>query len=217
MIDAAPYLRQLLPGIEIDAIVGQQLYQVLAQAPRLRKEGVVGNRLILELGTNGGYSPTQLTTLLHELGPMRRIVLVNAHVDRPWEQEVNQTIATVAKSYPNVTVVDWYRLGYLHPSYFYPDGIHLNPVGARWFAGILAQAIRMPTPQQTAPPASAAATRQGRVEEAASRSRHVTVGAGSAGGATGGSAHAGARGTLVSASTGRSADGAVRVGPRGGA
>jgi peptidoglycan/LPS O-acetylase OafA/YrhL len=146
MIDAAPYLRQLLPGIEIDAVVGQQLYEVQAQVPRLRAEGAIGNRLILELGTNGGYSPAQLVSLLRSLGPMRRIVLVNVHVDRPWEQEVNQTIATVAKTYPHVSVVDWYRLGAEHPSYFYPDGIHLDPVGARYFAGLLAHAVEVPPP-----------------------------------------------------------------------
>lgn len=144
MIDATPYLRQLLPGIEIDAQVGQQLYQVQGQVPKLRTEGAVGDRLILELGTNGAYSPAQLVDLLRSLGPMRRIVLVNVRVDRPWEQEVNQTIATVAKTYPNVTVVDWHALGAAHPGYFYPDGIHLDPVGARYFASLLARAVEVP-------------------------------------------------------------------------
>ena len=62
MVDAAPYLQQLLPGIAIDAQVGQQLYQVQAAVPQLKAEGVVGNRLILELGTNGPYSAAQLQT-----------------------------------------------------------------------------------------------------------------------------------------------------------
>ena len=56
MIDAAPYLRQLLPGITIDAIEGQQLYELADEAPKLRAEDAVGNRLILELGTNGPFS-----------------------------------------------------------------------------------------------------------------------------------------------------------------
>jgi hypothetical protein len=53
MIDAAPYLRQLLPGIAIDAVVGQQLHQVQADVAKLREEKVIGYRLVLELGTNG--------------------------------------------------------------------------------------------------------------------------------------------------------------------
>ena len=108
MVDAAPYLKEMLPGIVVDAQVGQQLYQVQAEVPQLKSAGDIGDRLILELGTNGYYSVTQLDNLLTSLGPMTKIVLVNTRVPQPWEQPVNQTIATVAQSHPNVTLVDWY-------------------------------------------------------------------------------------------------------------
>jgi peptidoglycan/LPS O-acetylase OafA/YrhL len=144
MIDATPYLRKLLPGITIDAIEGQQLYQVADEAPRLRREGAIGDRLILELGTNGPYSSTQLVDLLRSLGPLQRIVLVNANVDRPWEQQLNQAIAAVAASYPDTSVVNWFALGNAHPDDFYPDDVHLDPQGARYYAGLLAAAIEHP-------------------------------------------------------------------------
>jgi peptidoglycan/LPS O-acetylase OafA/YrhL len=154
MIDAAPYLRQLLPGIAIDAIEGQQLSQVQAAVAKLREQGVIGDRLILELGTNGPYTQTALNNLIRSFGPMQKIVLVNSWVSRPWEQFVNQTIAAIAKQHKNVTVVDWFTLGRTHPSDFYPDGIHLNPVGARYYAGLIATAIALPakTPTSTGPP-----------------------------------------------------------------
>src|SRR5487761_394276 len=157
MIDAAPYLRQLLPGIAIDAIEGQQLYQVQAAVPKLREQRVIGDRLILELGTNGPYSPAALNNLISSFGPMRRVVLVNSFVPRPWEQFVNQTIAAVARQHANITVVNWFALGAKHPSYFYPDGIHLNPVGARYYASLIAAAIAMPV--ASAPKASAGLTK----------------------------------------------------------
>jgi peptidoglycan/LPS O-acetylase OafA/YrhL len=144
MIDAAPYLRQLLPGIAIDAIEGQQLYQVQAAVAKLREQKVIGDRLILELGTNGPYSKIALNNLIRSFGPMRKIVLVNSYVSRPWEQLVNQTIAAVAKLHPNVTVVNWFALGPRHPGFFYPDGIHLNPTGAHYYAGLIAAAIQVP-------------------------------------------------------------------------
>jgi peptidoglycan/LPS O-acetylase OafA/YrhL len=147
MIDAAPYLRQLLPGIAIDAIEGQQLYEVAAEAPKLRAEGAIGNRLILELGTNGPFSTAQLVSLLRSLGPLRRIVLVNVCVARPWEQEVNQTIAAVASTYPGASMVNWFALGTAHPNDFYPDDVHLNPQGARYYAGLLTTAIESPAPR----------------------------------------------------------------------
>ncbi len=148
MVDAAPYLEASLPGIAIDAQVGQQLYQVQAAVPQLKSEGAVGNRLIIELGTNGPFTSQQLTSLLDSFPPMQRIVLVNTRVPRPWQQEVNQTITTVAASYPNTVVVDWYDDSAPYPQYFYPDGVHLVPAGAQYYASLLVQALEAPVPHR---------------------------------------------------------------------
>lgn len=144
MVDAAPYLQQLLPGIAIDAQVGQQLDQVQGEVAQLKSEGAVGNRLILELGTNGPYSAAQLEALVNSFGPMQRIILVNTRVPRPWQQQVNDTIASVAQTYPNATVVNWYADSAPYPQYFYPDGVHLDPAGAKYYATLLAQAVEAP-------------------------------------------------------------------------
>jgi peptidoglycan/LPS O-acetylase OafA/YrhL len=146
MVDAVPYLRQMLPGIAFDAQVGQQLYQVQDAVAQLKQEGIVGNRLILELGTNGPYSVQQMEQLINSLGPMRKIVLVNTRVPRPWQQQVNETIAAVAQAYPQAIVVNWYADSATHPSYFYPDGVHLDPPGAQYYASLLAQAVKTPPP-----------------------------------------------------------------------
>ncbi|MGH9088055.1 MAG: acyltransferase family protein [Acidimicrobiales bacterium] len=144
MVDAAPYLQQSLSGIVVDAKVGQQLYQLLGQVQQLKSEGDIGTRLILELGTNGYYSPTQLESLLNALGPMKQIVLVNTRETRPWEQGVNQTIAQVAHSYPNTTMVDWYDASANYPQYFEPDGVHLDGTGAKYYASLVVQALDPP-------------------------------------------------------------------------
>jgi peptidoglycan/LPS O-acetylase OafA/YrhL len=161
MIDADPYLQQLLPGIVVDAHVGLQLTQVAADVGQLKTQGDVGTRLVLELGTNGYYSPTQLVALLNALGPMRRIVLVNTREARPWEQGVNQTITQVAGSYPDAMVVDWYAASANDPQYFEPDGVHLTPTGARAYASLIAQAVGLPFPPPsttTVPAATPAAS-----------------------------------------------------------
>jgi hypothetical protein len=146
MVDAAPYLQSMLPGISIDAQVGQQLYQVQNAVSQLRAEGAVGNRLILELGTNGPYSAAQLEDLLNSLGPSERIVLVNTHVPKPWQQEVNDTIASVAKSYPDAVVVDWNAASANCSQCLYPDGVHLDPYGAKLYATLITQALQAPPP-----------------------------------------------------------------------
>jgi peptidoglycan/LPS O-acetylase OafA/YrhL len=147
MVDAAPYLQQSLPGIALDAQIGQQLYQVQNQVAQLKAEGAVGNRLILELGANGPYSTAQLSSLLDALGPMQRTVLVNARVPLPWQAEVNQTIATVAASRPNTVLVDWYDDSAPYPQYFYPDGVHLDPAGAKYYSSLLVQALNERLPR----------------------------------------------------------------------
>jgi hypothetical protein len=149
MIDAAPYLQQMLPGIDIDAKVGQQLVQVLTTVPTLKADGDVGNRLIIELGTNGPYTPTQLRTLLNSLGPMQKIVLVNTRVPRSWQTQVNQVIATVAAGYPNVTLLNWNVDSASHPTWFYTDGVHLKPTGAKQLATLMVQALNAPLPKAT--------------------------------------------------------------------
>jgi peptidoglycan/LPS O-acetylase OafA/YrhL len=147
MVDAAPYLQSSLPGIVIDAQVGLQLYQVQEAVPQLRSEGAIGDRIILELGTNGPFTPDQLASLLDSFGPMHRIVLVNTHVPRPWQQQVNDSIAAVAQTYPNTVVVDWNTASAAYPQYFYSDGVHLDPDGAKYYASLLVQALDEPAPR----------------------------------------------------------------------
>lgn len=160
LVDAAPYLEQMLPGIVIDAQVGQQLTQVQAQVAQLKSQGDIGNRLIIELGTNGYYSTTQLEALLRSLGPMREVVLVNTRETRPWEQAVNQTIASVAHSYPHATMVNWYGTSAAYPQYFYPDGVHLDPAGARFYASLVVQTLDADAPHGVTEHATATSTRR---------------------------------------------------------
>ena len=149
MIDAAPYLQQMLPGIVIDAKVGQQLTQVQSTVPALLAAHDIGTRLVIELGTNGPYSATQLNALLSSLGPTKKIVLVNTRVPKTWQTEVNTTIAAVVKAHPNATLVNWYADSASDPQYFYTDGVHLNPQGAQYYASLIVQALEGPLP--TAP------------------------------------------------------------------
>ena len=135
----------------IDAQVGAQLYEVQAQVQQLKARGDIGSRLILELGTNGYYSASLLENVLNSFGPMKKIVLVNTRVPQPWEQAVNQTIAAVAHSYPNVTLVDWYDDSASNPQDFEPDEVHLNPAGARYYASLLVQALKTPPPPPPTP------------------------------------------------------------------
>jgi peptidoglycan/LPS O-acetylase OafA/YrhL/lysophospholipase L1-like esterase len=140
MVDASPYLKQLLPGIQIYAKVGEQLWQAQQEVSQLKNEGVIGQTVIIELGTNGYYTPAQLIAFIDSLGPPKHIVLVNTRVPRPWQDSVNNTISQVAATMNNVVVVNWYSISATHLNFFEPDGVHLDPQGARFYAELLAKA-----------------------------------------------------------------------------
>lgn len=141
MIDAAPYLSKLLPGIVISAKVGRQWYQAPAVIATLKREGELGKRVIIELGTNGPFTEAQMVSLLNSLGPVQQIVLVNTRVPRPWQGVVNSTLAEVARTFPHTTLVNWYAASADHNNYFWPDGVHLNPIGAQAYAVLLAKSL----------------------------------------------------------------------------
>ncbi len=150
MIDAAPYLRKLLPGIVIDAQIGRQMFQAQAVTAHLKLKGELGRRVIIKLDTNGSFTNEQLISSLHSLGKVQQIVLVNTRVPRPWEGVVNSTLAEVAKTFPHTTLFNWYTASVGKNAYFYPDGVHLNPEGAQFYAGLIAKAVN-PQPKRNGP------------------------------------------------------------------
>lgn len=142
MVDAKPYLQQLLPGIVVSAHIGRQLYQTPPVIAALKAHHQLGTRIIIELGTNGPFTKSQLLALLQSLGPVQQIILVNTRVPRPWQGVVNTTLAQVAHSFPHTTLVNWYQDSSHENGWFYPDGVHLNPTGALAYAKLLVQAVK---------------------------------------------------------------------------
>ncbi|MGD8188750.1 acyltransferase family protein [Brevibacillus ginsengisoli] len=142
MVDIAPELTKLMPGIVIDGKIGRQFNQAQAIVDQLKSEGKLGSRVIIELGTNGAFTDKQLISLIQSLDGVEQIILVNTRVPRPWEEVVNTTLANVASTFPNTTLVDWYSASAGKGAYFYPDGVHLNPDGSLAYASLLAKAVK---------------------------------------------------------------------------
>ncbi|MCJ8013756.1 hypothetical protein MUG84_18680 [Paenibacillus sp. KQZ6P-2] len=108
MLDAAPLLEKKLPGIVVDGKVGRQMRQAADVVERLKAQGRLGDRIIIELGTNGSFNKKLLRNLLHSLGEDKQIILVNTRVPRKWQDTVNRDISEVSNEFGNATVVDWY-------------------------------------------------------------------------------------------------------------
>ncbi len=142
ILDASPYLEKYLPGIEIDGKVGRQMYQAQSVVNQLKVEGRLGNRVIIELGTNGSFSTKQLQELLTSLEDAKQILLVNVRVPRKWQDTVNIDLKTVAAEFPNTTLVDWFSASKGKNSYFSEDGVHLTEEGANYYASLISEVIQ---------------------------------------------------------------------------
>ncbi|CAN5608434.1 peptidoglycan O-acetyltransferase OatA [soil metagenome] len=136
MLGASNALTAAMPGIRIDAKVARQFDTVLDVVRWYEQEGLIPNTLIVHAGTNGAFSDGDLDQLFDIAGE-RKVLLVNAHVSRPWQDLVNDRLAAAAARHPNATLVDWHGLSTQHPEWFVNDGAHLRPDGATAFAELI--------------------------------------------------------------------------------
>jgi peptidoglycan/LPS O-acetylase OafA/YrhL len=127
-----------LEPIQVDASQSRQFFQGVDDLQGYADRGELPTDVVIvHLGTNGVVNPDDFDRMMGILSKVRKVLVVNAKVPRPWEEEVNDTIATEAKKFKNVTVIDWHSIGGAHPEFFYDDAIHLRPEGAAFYAQLI--------------------------------------------------------------------------------
>ncbi|MFC7146946.1 acyltransferase family protein [Cohnella cellulosilytica] len=141
LLDAAPYLEKLLPGIFVDGKIGRQMTHAQEVVEAMIASGSLGDRIVIELGTNGSFNSKQLVKLIETIGDERDIWLVNVRVPRKWQDNVNSALKKAAGEYDNVKLVDWYSASKGQDDFFYKDGVHLKNQGAEFYASLLAKEL----------------------------------------------------------------------------
>lgn len=142
IIGVEPYLKEKLPKVTVDGKVGRQMSQAGKVVDELKAQEKLGDRVIIELGTNGPFSKKQLRALLQSLSETERVYLVTARVPKGWQDTVNENIKSVADEFSNVTIIDWHAASQGKDEYFYKDGVHLKPEGGEYYASLMAEALR---------------------------------------------------------------------------
>lgn len=139
MINVAPHIQKVFPEAYVDAVIGRQMYEVPSVISGLKAKGNLGECIVLELGTNGPFKNEQIMDVIKMLeeANVKKIILVNTRVPRPWQNVVNTTLQEVASDLHHVVLADWYRASENKDGYFAPDGVHLSPTGAEAFAKLL--------------------------------------------------------------------------------
>ena len=137
MLGASGALRRVMPGIRVDAEVSRQFDDLANAAAWYATSGNMAGAAVVQIGNNGVPQEEKIEWMVDQLGD-RRVILVNAKVERPWESISNERTAAVAARHDNVVLVDWYTMASEHPDWFTADGTHLRPAGQLAYA----QAIR---------------------------------------------------------------------------
>jgi hypothetical protein len=143
MLDYQDPLKTSIPGINVDAAVSRQWSDGESILQTLKTEGQLGGDVVVGLGTNGPITDADFDAMMTILGGASRVVFVNVHVDRPWQDPNNAVLASGATRYPNVVVADWATLAAQNPQWFGGDGTHLaiDGPGADALASLIASTL----------------------------------------------------------------------------
>jgi hypothetical protein len=139
MLDYQTPLETDIPGIDVEASVSRQWGAGEDLLTQLKAEGRLGAEVIVGLSTNGPISSTDFDNMMSVLQGASRIVFVNVHVDRAWQDPNNAVLAQGAARYPRVVIADWATLAAANPTWFGSDGTHLaiNGTGAGQLASLI--------------------------------------------------------------------------------
>jgi peptidoglycan/LPS O-acetylase OafA/YrhL len=146
MLGAAPQIAAALGTVDIHAKVGLQVSEGNDILRQLKAAGVLGDVVVIHLGTNGEFNGNQLAEMMEELKETKLVIFVNLKVPRDWQENNNHMLAYAVGRYPNARLIDWHAKSENEPDYFWDDRIHLRPEGALVYTGLILGEIRADWP-----------------------------------------------------------------------
>jgi hypothetical protein len=142
MVDYQDPLTAAIPGIVVEAAVSRQWYEGEQILSQLAAEDQLGATVIVALGSNGPITASDFDTMMAILAGASKVVFVNTHVDRDWQDPNNAVLAAGVDQHKNAVLVDWNTLASQNPSWFGSDGTHLaiDGPGTQQLAALIAAA-----------------------------------------------------------------------------
>ncbi len=140
MLGAAANLAE--QGIVVDATQDRQVITTIELMEQLAANGVLGDAVVIHLGTNGPPSDETLDAFFTPLADVRKVVVLTAHADRSWVAETNANLTEAAARFRNIQLLDWASLAPECPGdCFANDGIHLVPDGRTYYTDLIVAAL----------------------------------------------------------------------------
>ncbi len=125
--------------VTIDARQGMQTAGAVAVLEDRARSGELGEVVVVHIGTNGTFAEEDIAAIMDATSRAgSEVVFVNNKVPRQWEAQNNMAIEAAGQRYSRATVADWHSESENEQELFYPDGIHLRPEGAAFYADLIA-------------------------------------------------------------------------------
>jgi hypothetical protein len=140
MLGAAEPLRRR--GFEVDARVCRQMSEGLRVLRARARAGSLPSVVAIGLGTNWTVTLGQIRTALRILGRGRVLGLVTPREAGGVASSDQEAIRAAGRRWPGrVRVIDWVAHSAGHRDWFWSDGLHLTPRGARALARLMSRAL----------------------------------------------------------------------------
>ena len=138
MLGAVSGLYEMFPNSYFDAKTSRTDYEAAGVLRNLASNNMLGNPIVLSLGTNGQCGARCRDEVLAICGDREIFMLT---VTNDYEVYVNEDLINYANSHDNVHIIDWNNISKGHTDYFIADGIHLTPVGVSAYANAIYDAL----------------------------------------------------------------------------
>jgi len=136
MLDGEIALEQSCDS-EVYAVVGWQAKSVFGEIDALRRANHLGEVVVIGTGTNGLVKEQELDAVLASLADRAKVIVVNDHMNRPWEPPNNAMFSKVVAKHPNAVLVDWDTAANKNPKWIGSDGVHLAAAGRVAYAKLI--------------------------------------------------------------------------------
>ena len=136
MLGAINNIKNVFPNSYVDAKISRSPWEAKGIIDNLKNNNMLGNPIIIHLGTNGDCSKECKIDIMNSLSD-KQVFWINTTN----YQYVNDNLLDLKKEYSNLEIIDWKSISTGHNEYFYADGIHLTEQGRISYTNAIYEAI----------------------------------------------------------------------------
>jgi peptidoglycan/LPS O-acetylase OafA/YrhL len=129
-------------GSVVDSAVSRQFTVGVKTYKKQTAGGRKFGAVVIHLGNNGVPSKRQFQALLDTIGPTTPVLFVTMRETREWAPKLNALLREMAKTNPNVKVLEWSKAADKYEYLFAKDRLHLTKTGGIFYSDLIVWGLR---------------------------------------------------------------------------